>query len=625
MLDFKLNFSSPIFFLIFSLATAPLHAQSAPTETLINHYEAIKNGNCQKAIELRPGYTENRCRSIKIDSDPLVELKVLLGNKALVFLSLNYLDNEVPITFKGCVELFKKETNWFIKNDSYKKTTCEQLAATSTSQATDSPQPLEPSATFSEPTDPESVLRSYYLAIATGDCQRAEQLRPGYPEESCRRLQQPQLDSLEKSYDNLEESAVVFSFKITYTDNNNPASFDGFALLTKKNNNWRISDIKKSEQDIREQLNDYLFAIELRKTDSTYSSTPLDTTPNIATDSEPPIEPSIEPRLSLSISPQQAIYNNSNGNGNSLLDICWSPAQLAGYFSTKKIRKIQPPDTSPPPLQSAIDIEKIFPPLPTSKRNSIRYVIPDGNAKIMALTFDLCEQADEITGYDADIVNYLRKNKIPATFYAGGKWMRDHPEETMQLMADPLFEIGNHAWTHGNLRVISGPAMHDQILWTQAQYQLLRNELIDRAISKGATQADIGNIPRAPTTFRFPYGTCNDESLDALAHYGLAAIQWNIVTGDPARNQTAKGIADTVLKNAKPGAIVVAHGNGRGWKTSEALDLFIPALKQRGYRFVTVSDLLASGKVVATETCYELKPGDNKHYDRLFGNGTGAP
>jgi len=69
-------------------------------------------------------------------------------------------------------------------------------------------------------------------------------------------------------------------------------------------------------------------------------------------------------------------------------------------------------------------------------------------------------------------------------------------------------------------------------------------------------------------------------------------------------------------------SIIIAHANCRAYNTAKALPLFIPELRRRGYQFVTVSELLKSGKVITAKTCYELKPGDNKKYDRLFGKGT---
>lgn len=309
-----------------------------------------------------------------------------------------------------------------------------------------------------------------------------------------------------------------------------------------------------------------------------------------------------------------------------ILQACWTPAQLAGSPRDRMIQRGLKPDRVPPPDWAIRAAETALPPLAAGLRGSIRAVEPaDPQARLVALTFDLCEQANERAGYDAELVATLREQGVKATFFAGGKWLRTHPEQAMQLMADPRFEIGNHAWTHANLRVVSGPEARDQILWAQAQYQVLRRELAERSCARAAGPAALERIPEWPAVFRFPYGTCNSDALEATAGLGLAAIQWSVVTGDPAKGQSAQAIAQAVLAGVKRhrGAIVVAHANGRGWNTARSLSLFIPELRRQGYRFVTLSELLAAGRPVAVEACYEERPGDNRRYDALFGRGTG--
>lgn len=117
-----------------------------------------------------------------------------------------------------------------------------------------------------------------------------------------------------------------------------------------------------------------------------------------------------------------------------------------------------------------------LPSLLHTKHGTIRRVEVPAEVKVVALTFDMCELATKTTGYDTDIINFLRLHQIQATLFLGGKWMRTHSERAMQLIADPLFEIGNHAWTHGNFGVMNEAKMREQILWTQAQYQILRSE-----------------------------------------------------------------------------------------------------------------------------------------------------
>jgi peptidoglycan-N-acetylglucosamine deacetylase len=308
-----------------------------------------------------------------------------------------------------------------------------------------------------------------------------------------------------------------------------------------------------------------------------------------------------------------------SASSDNLLQSCWTPQELQARPGERKIKMRLPVDAAPP--------EKTVPevvnpnPMPGIAR-SIRSVKPHNGEKLVALTFDLCEKSNEVTGYDGELIDTLRAEGVHATFYAGGKWMRSHPERTMQLMADPLFELGNHAWTHGNLRVLRAQEVEDQIQWTQAQYEILRTELLNRPCATALPPHQTHTIPASLATFRFPYGTCNAESLNQVARAGLYPIQWDVVTGDPARAQTADLIVKEVLNRVRPGSIVIAHANGRGRHTAEAMKTLIPALQARGYRFVTVSDLLSSGEVVSAETCYEQRPGDNQRYDRLFGGGT---
>jgi peptidoglycan/xylan/chitin deacetylase (PgdA/CDA1 family) len=116
---------------------------------------------------------------------------------------------------------------------------------------------------------------------------------------------------------------------------------------------------------------------------------------------------------------------------------------------------------------------------------------------------------------------------------------------------------------------------------------------------------------------RFPYGSCNAASLAEVADQGELAIQWDVVTGDPDPHRSAKAIADTILGKVHPGAIIVAHANGRGWHTADALAIAIPKLKEEGYGFVTVSELVAAGKPVIAAKCYLDQPGATRRVAHL--------
>jgi len=300
--------------------------------------------------------------------------------------------------------------------------------------------------------------------------------------------------------------------------------------------------------------------------------------------------------------------------GRSLLDTLWTREELRGAPHDAHITKLAVPDRAAP--QDG-HIAEPLPPRGPADRTTIRGARPRAGAKLVALTFDLCERIDEVAGYQADIVNYLRDHHVPATFFAGGKWMRSHAEKTMQLMADPLFELGDHSWSHLNLRLQPGEVQEREIEWPLLEYAILRDALVRRARDRHVPEAEIGQIPSAPRLFRFPFGTCTPDALARVANAGLRTVQWDVVTGDPMPTQTADGIVRTVLRGARPGSIVIMHANGRGHGTADALPQLVPALRQRGFEFVTVSDLLNRAVALDTaEECYELHPGDTRKYDR---------
>jgi peptidoglycan-N-acetylglucosamine deacetylase len=239
-----------------------------------------------------------------------------------------------------------------------------------------------------------------------------------------------------------------------------------------------------------------------------------------------------------------------------------------------------------------------------------RVKLPPGK-KFVALTFDLCEQHSEVAGYQGGIVDFLRSNRIKATFFAGGKWMLSHRERTQQLMSDPLFETGNHAWEHRNLRELSGTALTDEIRNAQAAYEQVREELAAKqCFAPGTRSLAAQRAPQRLGYFRFPFGACSPQALDEVAQQGLLPIQWDVSSGDPAASLSPAAMTQNVLDAVRPGSIVLFHANGRGRNTEAALPGIVAGLKARGYEFVTVSELLAAGEPVMSATCYDSRPGD---------------
>lgn len=200
------------------------------------------------------------------------------------------------------------------------------------------------------------------------------------------------------------------------------------------------------------------------------------------------------------------------------------------------------------------------------------YTNGDRSTYKIALTFDLCQSEGDLSGYDSGIIRVLSETNTPATFFLGGQWIRDHATETMELANNPLFELGNHSWSHPDFSVISPEEMQQEILLTQQiMFDLLGYQT---------------NI------FRLPYGTYNEKALNVIWANGLYVIQWDIESGDPDPGIDAQHMTNWVLQQVQPGSIIIMHANGRGWHTAEALPAIIESIRQQGYTLVTVTELL---------------------------------
>jgi peptidoglycan/xylan/chitin deacetylase (PgdA/CDA1 family) len=231
---------------------------------------------------------------------------------------------------------------------------------------------------------------------------------------------------------------------------------------------------------------------------------------------------------------------------------------------------VSPSPTLTPSTQPVQATKVPIPTSPPVEAELIRH--GDRSNPLIALTFDACQREGEVTGYDVAIIRILTETQTAATLFLGGLWMQSHPEETKLLADVPFFELGNHSWSHKDFSAIPVEVMMEEITRTQEiMYQLTGQQ---------------------PTLFRFPYGTYTDEALRVVAQLGLKAIQWDVVTGDPDPKVSAEDIIREVMAKAQNGSIVIMHMNARGWHTAEALPTLIEKLSEKGFKFVTVSQLL---------------------------------
>jgi len=295
--------------------------------------------------------------------------------------------------------------------------------------------------------------------------------------------------------------------------------------------------------------------------------------------------------------------------------LCWQPSQLRVRFGDAKIRQNLKAAYRPRPARPYRGAEGRRAPY-----GAIRRVNLPGDQKVVAITFDLCEQPHEISGYQGDIVDYLRDENIPATFFATGKWLLTHPTRGEQIMADPILEVGNHGWSHRNFRLLDGAARSGELEGAQVAYRKTRERLARRACLKrdGRNRAEYG-VPKRQQLMRFPFGACDAAALKAVHDRNLYAVQWDVSSADPWKGQTVEAMVRHVVRSTRSGSIVLFHANGRGYKTAQALPIIVEKLRARGFRFMRVSDMLAlpGATPELTDQCYDAKPGDSNRYDSL--------
>jgi peptidoglycan/xylan/chitin deacetylase (PgdA/CDA1 family) len=193
--------------------------------------------------------------------------------------------------------------------------------------------------------------------------------------------------------------------------------------------------------------------------------------------------------------------------------------------------------------------------------------------KVVALTFDACETKTPAF-LDHSISDFLVNGKIPFTIFACGRFARHNGAALQQLASLDFVEIENHSMNHDNHM----ERMDDATI---------RREVLDaETMLKGIT----GKKTRY---FRFPAGNYDEKALASVESLGYRVVHWSFASGDPAKTLTVEHETDWVLEKTKPGNILIFHINGRGWSTGKALPGIVATLRQRGYRFARLDEVIA--------------------------------
>lgn len=186
--------------------------------------------------------------------------------------------------------------------------------------------------------------------------------------------------------------------------------------------------------------------------------------------------------------------------------------------------------------------------------------------KIVALTFDISWG----TNTPMPVIDILKNNNIKSTFFLSGPWVKQYPDIPKRIQADG-HEIGSHGYRHINLSNLSKNEIKDEI-------QKAHDNI------KEVTGVDANLI-------RTPNGDFNDIVIEAIHEVNYEAIQWETDSLD-WMNPGVNNIVERVTKKVHPGDIILMHASDTCKQTTEALPIVINNLKNQGYEFVTVSELL---------------------------------
>lgn len=185
--------------------------------------------------------------------------------------------------------------------------------------------------------------------------------------------------------------------------------------------------------------------------------------------------------------------------------------------------------------------------------------------KVAALTFD--DGPDEIT--TPRLLNILRKYDAKATFFVMGKHAEELPGRLAQITYEG-HELANHGFSHRWLTQLTGEELAEEI---------------------SRTESTIMKFAPKPTLFRPPGAYYNERVIAELKAQGYTMIMWSIDARDWARTDY-RAVARDVLKQVKPGSIVLLHDGIYATDTYRATAEILEVLSRQGYRFVTVSELL---------------------------------
>ncbi|WP_438449111.1 polysaccharide deacetylase family sporulation protein PdaB [Gorillibacterium sp. sgz5001074] len=203
------------------------------------------------------------------------------------------------------------------------------------------------------------------------------------------------------------------------------------------------------------------------------------------------------------------------------------------------------------------------------------YSVPT-EKKVVALTFDISwgEVRTE------PILQILEQKKVQkATFFLSSPWSKSHPDIVNQIVKSG-YEIGSHGHKHTNYSGLSDDEIRSQI---QKAHSILTEV-----------------TGKSPNLIRLPNGDFNKRVLRVADELGYKVIQWGTDSLD-WKASNAQEIVDRVTSKTHPGDIILLHASDSVKYNQDALPQIIDRLREQGYEFVSVSELMEQSSITTSQ------------------------
>ncbi|MEW6663277.1 MAG: polysaccharide deacetylase family protein [Bacillota bacterium] len=191
----------------------------------------------------------------------------------------------------------------------------------------------------------------------------------------------------------------------------------------------------------------------------------------------------------------------------------------------------------------------------------------DTEEKKVAISFDATWGAE----YTDELLSILEQHQVKTTFFLVNIWLEKYPQVAKRIVAAG-HELGLHSATHPHFSKLSAEKIREELLSNQKMI-------------KDITGCDA-------YLFRPPFGDYNNTLIRVSEELGIKVIQWDVDSLD-WKDITAEQIYNRVIRQVKPGSIVLFHNNAKN--TPKAISPILEKLKAGGYQIVPVSDILLKG------------------------------